>query len=157
MEKKVQVYLVKIKHYLRSWKWSNLFQFSCNYRAGIPPEKGCRVQSSKLAHVPLQWRHNGHDSVSNHQPHDCLLNRIYISRCRSKKTSKLRVTDLCAGNSPVTSEFPIQKASNAENVGISIWWRHHVHWRWTDCNRCQASVPLKIIRSNAEFEILTSL
>ena len=21
----------------------------------------------------LQWRHNGHDSVSNHQPHDCLL------------------------------------------------------------------------------------
>ena len=26
-------------------------------------------------------------------------------------------------NSPVTSEFPIQMASNAENV--SIWWRHH--------------------------------
>ena len=24
----------------------------------------------------LQWRHNGHDSVSNHQPHDCLLNRV---------------------------------------------------------------------------------
>ena len=23
----------------------------------------------------LQWRHNGHDIVSNHQPHDCLLNR----------------------------------------------------------------------------------
>ena len=22
---------------------------------------------------PLQWRHNGHDGVSNHQPHDCLL------------------------------------------------------------------------------------
>ena len=22
----------------------------------------------------LQWRHNGHDSVSNHQPHDCFLN-----------------------------------------------------------------------------------
>ena len=28
-----------------------------------------------------------------------------------------------AGNSPMTSEFPAQKASNAENV--SIWWRHH--------------------------------
>ena len=39
------------------------------------------------------------------------------------KTSKLRVTGLCAGNSPVTDEFPAQKASNAENV--SIWWRHH--------------------------------
>ena len=22
----------------------------------------------------LQWRHNEHDGVSNHQPHDCLLN-----------------------------------------------------------------------------------
>ena len=37
--------------------------------------------------------------------------------------SKLRVTGLCAGNSPVTGEFPAQMASNAENV--SIWWRHH--------------------------------
>ena len=46
------------------------------------------------------------------------------SRRRSKKTSKLRVTGLCEGNSPVTGEFPAQRASNAENV--SIWWRHHV-------------------------------
>ena len=23
---------------------------------------------------PLQWRHNGHESVWNHQPHDCLCN-----------------------------------------------------------------------------------
>ena len=70
----------------------------------------------------LQWRHNGHDSVSNHQPHDCLLNRLF--RHRSKKTSKLRVTGICAGNSPGTGEFPAQMASNAENG--SIWWRHHV-------------------------------
>ena len=69
----------------------------------------------------LQWRHNGHDGVSNHQPHDCLLNRLF--RRRSKKTSKLRVTSLCAGNSPGTGEFPAQMASNAKNV--SIWWRHH--------------------------------
>ena len=44
----------------------------------------------------LLWRHNGHDSVSNHQPHDCLLNRLF--RRRSKKISKLRVTGLCAEN-----------------------------------------------------------
>ena len=62
----------------------------------------------------LLWRHNGRDSVSNHQPHDCLLNRLF--RRSSKKTSKLRVTGLCAGNSPGTS--------NAEKV--SIWWRHQV-------------------------------
>ena len=38
--------------------------------------------------------------------------------------SKLRVTGLCDGNSPVTGEFPSQKASDAENG--SIWWRHRV-------------------------------
>ena len=70
----------------------------------------------------LGLRHNGRDRVSNHQPHHCLLNRLF--RHRSKKTSKLRVTGLCVGNSPVTGEFPAQMASNAENV--SIWWRHHV-------------------------------
>ena len=69
----------------------------------------------------LHWRHNGHDSVPNHQPHDCLLNRLFGRR--SKTTPKLRVSGLCAGNSPGTSEFPAQMASNAENV--SIWWRHH--------------------------------
>ena len=47
---------------------------------------------------PLWWRHNDYDSVSNHQPHDCLLNRLF--RRRSKKTSKLRVNGLCVGNSP---------------------------------------------------------
>ena len=55
------------------------------------------------------------------QPHDCLLNRWF--RHRSKKTSKLHITGLCEGNSPVTSEFPAQRASNVGNV--SIWWRHH--------------------------------
>ena len=60
--------------------------------------------------VTLQWRHNGSDGVSNHQPHDCLFNRLFSHR--SKKTSKLRVTGLCAGNSPVTGEFPAQTASN---------------------------------------------
>ena len=70
----------------------------------------------------LRWRHNGRDSVSNHQPHDCLLKRLF--RRRSKKTSKPRVTGLCVGNSPGTGDFPAQMASNAENV--SIWWRHHV-------------------------------
>ena len=70
---------------------------------------------------PLRWRHNELDGVSDHQPHDCLLNRLFGRR--SKKTSKLRVIGLCAWNSPGTGEFPAQMASKAENV--SIWWRHH--------------------------------
>ena len=47
---------------------------------------------------------------------------VYFRR-RSKKTSKLPVTGLSAGISLGTGEFPVQMASNAENV--SIWWRHH--------------------------------
>ena len=56
--------------------------------------------------VTLQWRYNGRDCVSNHQPHHCLHNRLF--RCRSKKISKLRVTGLCEA----------ERASNAENVSI---------------------------------------
>ena len=75
----------------------------------------------------LLWRHNGRDGVSNHQPHEYLLNHSFMRR--SKKTSKLRVTGLCAGTSPETGEFPAQMVSNAENV--SIWWRHH------ECALCE--------------------
>ena len=71
--------------------------------------------------IALQWRHNGHDGVSNYQPHDYLLNRLFGRR--SKKASKLRATGLCTGNSPGTGEFPAQMTSKAENV--SIWWPHH--------------------------------
>ena len=59
----------------------------------------------------LQWRHNECDGISNHQPRDCLRNRLF--RYKWKKT-KLRVTGLCAGNLPVTVEFPAQRARNAE-------------------------------------------
>ena len=79
----------------------------------------CRLRNGGTS---LRWRHNDHAGVSNHQPHGCLLNRLF--RRKSKKTSKLRVTGLCARNSPGTGEFPAQMASYAENV--SIWWRHHV-------------------------------
>ena len=37
---------------------------------------------------------------------------------RSKKISRIRVTGLCVGNSPVIDEFPALMASNAENVSF---------------------------------------
>ena len=46
--------------------------------------------------LSLQWRHNGRDGISNHMCLDGLLNRLL--RRRTKKTSKLRTTDLCEGN-----------------------------------------------------------
>ena len=74
----------------------------------------------------LHWRHNGHDRVSNHQPHGCLLNRLF--RRRSREIWKLLVTErgrrtmmtssngnifrvpraLCVGNSSVTGKFSAQ-------------------------------------------------
>ena len=89
--------------------------YTCNCKTSSVNWNGPQVS---MLH---KWRHNGCDGVSNHQPRDCLLSRLI--RRRSKKTSKLRVTGLYAGNSPVTGEFPAQMASNAEYG--SIWWRHH--------------------------------
>ena len=79
------------------------------------------VHNSQDVQYTLQWCHTERDGISNQQPHDCLLTCLF--RHRSKKTSKLRVIGLCGGNSPVTGEFPAQRASNAEKV--SIWWYHH--------------------------------
>ena len=100
------------------------------------------IQTRKI--TPLQWRHNEHDSISNHQRLGCLLSRLF----RSKITSKLRVIGLCEGNSPVTGEIPTQRASNAENV--SIWWRHHALSLVSKllCNLCNIWNPVTVITVN---------
>ena len=90
---------------------------------------------SCLGLLTLRWRHNERDGASNHQHHDSLFKRLF--RRRSKKTPKLRVTGLCEGNSPVTGEYPAQRASNAENV--SIWWRNHAHHVFIAWNRREAA------------------
>ena len=76
------------------------------------------------AMITLQWCHNGRHSISNHQPLHCLLNSLF--RRRSKKTSKLCVTGLCAGNSPVTVNSPhkwpvTRKMFPFDDVIMSIW------------------------------------
>ena len=78
--------------------------------APYPPRLGLAYLGQYLGHILSKV-------------YDCLLNHLF--RCRSKRISKLRVTGLCAGNSPVTGEFPTQRASNGEND--SIWWHHHDH------------------------------
>ena len=69
----------------------------------------------------LQERHNERDSVSNHQPHDCLLNRLFKAQIKENIEAPRHW--------PLWEEFtgdrwiPRTKASSAENA--SIWWRHH--------------------------------
>ena len=59
--------------------------------------------------------------VSNREPYDCLLNRLFSRR--SKTASKLRVTGRRRGihRWPVNSphEWPVTRKK------VSIWWRHH--------------------------------
>ena len=79
---------------------------------------------------PLHWRHNDHDGVSNRQPHGCLLNRLF--RRGSKKTSTLRVTGLCVGNSPGPVNSPYKgpftrKMFPFDDVIMQYWFNHAWH------------------------------
>ena len=74
----------------------------------------------------LQWRHNGCDGVSNHQPHDCLLNRLFGHI--SKKISKLHSWPV---NSP--HKWPVTRKRSPFNdvimpCGISSHIRKHLHF-----------------------------
>ena len=71
----------------------------------------------------LQWRRNEHDGVSNYLPHFCLPN--HLSRRRTKKISKIRVTDSLCGEFTGDRWIPRTKTQLRRNV--SIWWRHPVY------------------------------
>ena len=77
----------------------------------LPIDYNCPPNILAQSLRTLQWRLNGGDSVSNHQPHDCLLNRLF--RRRSKKTSKLRVIGFVLGihRGPVNSphKWPVTR------------------------------------------------
>ena len=76
-----------------------------------------------IYHITLKWHHDVRDGVSNHQPHDCLLNRLF--RCRSKTTSKLCVTGFVRGihRWPVNSPHkrPVTRKIFPFDDVIMIW------------------------------------
>ena len=82
------------------------------------------------------YRYGGNSNLDITHYNDVIMSAIIYStvysRCRSKKTPKLLVTGLC----DMTSEFPAQKASNAENV--SIGWRLQEQIVNLDVNAFQA-------------------
>ena len=114
----------------------------------------CRIRNLgtrlfRLIECTLQWRQYQRDDVSNHRRLDCLFNRLF--KRWSKKTSQLRVTGLCEGNSPVTGEFPAQKWPETRKVfsfdnAIMLYdafmtlWRHHDSMR-TICVCIQQTRP----------------
>ena len=90
----------------------------------------CRRSWAAIVHFrdAFYWRHNDHDGVSNHQPRVCLLNRLF-GRI-SQKTSKLRVTGLCAGNSPgpVNSPHKWPVTRKIFHLMTSSWWQQIYMW-----------------------------
>ena len=86
--------------------------------------------SLTISMFALRWRHNDHAGVSNHQPHGCLLNRLF--RRKSKKTSKLRVTGLCAGPVNFPYKWPVtRKMFPFDDVimnNISTTPYNHLQW-----------------------------
>ena len=70
------------------------------YMTNVPYVYLLDKQFQMLILNPLQWRYNERDGLSNHAHLDGLRKRLY--RRISKKTSMLRVTGLCEGNSAVT-------------------------------------------------------
>ena len=86
----------------------------------------------------LQWRHNGHGSVTNHQPHHCLLNGSF--RRRSKKSLKLCVTGLCAGNSP----GPVNSPYKWPVTRKMFCWRRHAGDAPFTSQRSIDILPIKV-------------
>ena len=65
----------------------------------------------------LRWRHNGHDGVSNHQPHDHQPQPFIQADQRKHQGS----ASLAFARGPVNSphKWPVTR-------NVSIWWRHHM-------------------------------
>ena len=123
------------------------------YQNTTVPQRLILIDNTR--NIPLQWHQNGRDGISKHQLHDCLLSSLF--RQRSKKLSQLWVTGVCAGNLPITEEFPAQRASNAENV--SIRWRQHAktkhYWSYVRKPTIISGLPLQ--RTSNLGSVLMSL
>ena len=136
---------------------STMYHFSRNAIFLRTSSQACMFTSGQSLH----WRLNDHDGVSNHQPHGCLLNRLF--KRRSKKTSKLRVTGLSAGNSPgpvnsphkgpITRKmFPFSDVImyRAENVPGSamkmLVWNQSDHELWTPYTPMDLHFPVFSVR-----------
>ena len=116
------------------------------------------IYTSKRGHYwfrSLHWHHNDHDGVSNHQPHGCLLNRLF--RRRSKKTLKLRVTGLCVGNSPGPVNSPhkglvTRKMFSFDDVImdglLGFFWRQANIWKTKNKQESAGLLPIRLMRTN---------
>ena len=109
------VCLISSEYIKYPWKW---MKFRCKNCLNISITIRWLHNSVRpSAAYTLQWLHNGRNSPPLFtQPEPFIQTQI------KENIKAPRHWPMC-GNSLVTSEFPAQMASYAENV--SIWWRHH--------------------------------
>ena len=96
-----KIYILCLIIIIKSEVWTFTYCLGLGYETMV---RAACLSVFFLIIVPLQWRHNQRDGVSNHQRRDCLLD-CFVRR-RLKKLSKFRVTGLCEGNRPVTGDSP---------------------------------------------------
>ena len=72
------------------------------------------IYISDVYDITLEWRNNGRDGISNHQPHQCLLNRLFKTQIKENIKDR-RHWPLCGGihRWPVNSPHkgPVTKGS----------------------------------------------
>ena len=107
--------IIYINAYLLSINWIHRNQFCWSFNQ----KRLSLIQQPSFGNAQWQWRHNGYDCVSNHQPHQCLINRLFGHR--RKKTSKLRVPGLYE----FSGDRWIPRTNDQLRGNVSIWWCHH--------------------------------
>ena len=102
------------------WYFLSVCEYFCLYLFSWVDRQGlrkhaimCHSQAS-IGPMPSKWRHNGSDGVSDHQPHHCLVNRLF----RRRSLAFVRVIHRWPVNSP-------RKRPVTRKMFVSIWWRHH--------------------------------
>ena len=85
-----------------------------------------------LTQDELLWHHNRRDGVSNHQPHDCLLN--HSIRRRSKKTSKFRVHYAGGPRRPPPPQLHLRRSRDLAHASIPL---AQTPWVWLGGPGCK--------------------
>ena len=113
--------------YIHVWIWKNT---NLRIQLHLPTtEVGLEGPPCVFRLSTLQCGHNGRDGFSNHQPHDCLLNRLFGRR--SKKTSNSALLAFVRGihRSPVNSPRKWQVTLKMFPLGDVIMRHIYAQWR----------------------------
>ena len=58
-------------------------QLFCSDKEPCSVQRGLHIKAMDLTlNMSLHWHHNGCNAVSNHQPHNCLLNHLFMHRSK---------------------------------------------------------------------------